>query len=216
MNAYLPALRKVESADLGAVPAGWFCLGVMGGNFLPPRHQDTKKERVFSTKARRHEERGGLPRSAGRRLANLGALCGFVVQSLPLTAGRVWLKGGRLLVFGSYLGCAGVAESASYSGFCSNEVAASIYDSGFCSNEVAASVNDSGFRSNEVAASINDSGFCSEISNLSSKCCFFDVNRQFSSENDAILHADTLPAAPGFLPVCKDFPPLTTNQQQTN
>ena len=86
-----------------------------GGNFSPRRREDTKKGRFFTTKARRLDESGLLPCSAGRSLANLGALCGFVVQTLPLMAGRGWLKRWRLLVFGSCLGCAGVAERASFS-----------------------------------------------------------------------------------------------------
>ena len=67
-----------------------------GGDFLPRRSEGAKKGRRFTTKARRQEDSGFLQRSAGRRLANLGALCGFVVQTLPLWAGRVWVKGRRL------------------------------------------------------------------------------------------------------------------------
>ena len=104
MKAHLPALQKVELADLGAVLAGRFCLGesgdrlrVVGGDFLPRRREDTKKGRFFTTKARSHDESGFLSRSEGRSLANLGALCGFVVQTLPLMAGRGWFKGGLFL-----------------------------------------------------------------------------------------------------------------------
>ena len=202
MNAHLPALQKVESADLGAVPAGRFCLGVMGGNFSPRRHQDTKKEWFFTTKARRHDERGILPRSAGRRLANLGALCGFVVQTLPLMAGRVWLKGGRLLVFGSCLGCAGVAESASNSGFRTRVSAESTSNFGFHARVSAESTSNSGFRAKNPCFRSKHSGF--------------DEKHPFFSENAAFFHADTLPAVTlCFLPFTIHQSPVTTLSPQS-
>ena len=201
MNAHLPALQKMESVDQGAVPAGRFCLGemgdrlrVVGGNFSPRRHEGTKKGKYLLARRTRSSRRGGR---FVQKMDSLRENRGIFLPRRSKGA-KKWEglreEGGRLLVFGSCLGYAGVAESTS--------------DSGFHARVSAKSTSNSGFRARVSAKSASNSGFHAKSLFFRSKCTGFDEKHPFFSENAAFFHADTLPAGARF--PGKNVPPSSS------